>query len=180
MAESILLTTTRVSTFVGTHLLTAASGFFFERDGRLFLVTSRHVLFDQPTAHHPDRIEIPIHVDAHDLTRIAVVSVDLYRAGQGVWRQGRDQGGEVDVAAIEIDRARLPPSAQLRCFRPDHLLRALEELEVGTTLQIIGFPLGFYDTVHFLPVVRKAAIASSFGVRFQGEGCFLTDARTHR
>ena len=51
---------------------------------------------------------------------------------------------------------------------------------MGTTLQIVGFPLGFYDTVHHLPVVRQAAIASSFGVRFQGEGCFLTDARTHR
>ncbi len=133
MVESILLTTTRVSTFLGAHLLTAASGFFFERDARLFLVTSRHVLFDQPTAHLPDRIEIPIHLDAHDLTRIATVSLDLYRDGRGVWRQGRDQGGEVDVAVIEIDRTLLPASAQLRCFRPDHLQRSLEELEVGTT-----------------------------------------------
>jgi len=180
MVESILLTTTRVSTYLGAQLLTAASGFFFERDGHLFLVTSRHVLFDQPTAHLPDRIEIPIHLDAHDLTRIATVSLDLYLDGRSVWRQGRDQGGEVDVAVIEIDRALLPASAQLRCFRPDHLQRALEELEVGKTVQIVGFPLGFYDTVHHLPVVRQAAIASSFGVRFQGEGCFLTDARTHR
>jgi hypothetical protein len=29
-------------------------------------------------------------------------------------------------------------------------------------------------------VVRQAAIASSFGMRFQGQGYFLTDARTHR
>ena len=50
MVESILTTTTRVSTFLGTQLLTAASGFFFERDARLFLVTSRHVLIDQPLA----------------------------------------------------------------------------------------------------------------------------------
>jgi len=34
--------------------------------------------------------------------------------------------------------------------------------------------------VHHLPVVRQATIASSFGVRFQGQGYFLTDARTHR
>jgi len=180
MVESILLTTTRVSTFLGAQLLTAASGFFFERDARLFLVTSRHVLIDQPSGHLPDRIEIPIHLDAHDLTRIWTVSLDLYRDGRGLWRQGRDQGGEVDVAVLEVDRGLLPASAQLRCFSPDHLQRSLEELEVGTMLQIVGFPLGFYDTVHHLPVVRQAAIASSFGVRFQGEGCFLTDARTHR
>ena len=31
-----------------------------------------------------------------------------------------------------------------------------------------------------MPVARHAVIASSFGLRFQGEGYFLTDARTHR
>ena len=31
-----------------------------------------------------------------------------------------------------------------------------------------------------MPVVRHAVVASSFGLRFQGEGYFLTDARTHR
>jgi hypothetical protein len=34
--------------------------------------------------------------------------------------------------------------------------------------------------LHHLPVVRQAVIASSFGLRFQGQGYFLTDARTHR
>ena len=29
-------------------------------------------------------------------------------------------------------------------------------------------------------MVRHAVVASSFGLRFQGEGYFLTDARTHR
>src|SRR5690606_38096828 len=36
------------------------------------------------------------------------------------------------------------------------------------------------DTMHHLPVVRHAVIASAFGIRFQGQGFFLTDARTHR
>ena len=31
-----------------------------------------------------------------------------------------------------------------------------------------------------MPVVRHALVASSFGLRFQGQGYFLTDARTHR
>lgn len=46
MAESILLTAARVSTFDGDKLLTGASGFFFLRDERLFFVTSRHVVVD--------------------------------------------------------------------------------------------------------------------------------------
>jgi hypothetical protein len=68
----------------------------------------------------------------------------------------------------------------LRCFTPAHLQGSLQEVEVGTSLLIVGFPLGFHDQVHHLPVVRQAAIASSFGLRFQGLGYFLTDARTHR
>ena len=45
---------------------------------------------------------------------------------------------------------------------------------------IVGFPMGFYDTLHQLPVARHATNASSFAMRFQGNGYFLTDARTHR
>jgi len=43
-------------------------------------------------------------------------------------------------------------------------------VEVGTSLLVVGFPLGFHDEVHHLPVVRQAVIASSFGLRFQGMG----------
>ena len=59
-------------------------------------------------------------------------------------------------------------------------MRPREPVEVGTSLLVVGFPLGFHDTLHHLPVVRHAVIASSFGLRFQGKGYFLTDARTHR
>jgi S1-C subfamily serine protease len=64
MIESLLLTTARVSTFFGAQLLTGASGFFFERDERLYLVTNRHVVIDKPSGHLPDRIEIEVHTDA--------------------------------------------------------------------------------------------------------------------
>lgn len=180
MIESLLLTTARVSTFVGNCLLTGASGFFFERDGRLFLVTSRHVLQDEPSRHFPDRIEIELHNDPVNLTRSIGFSVPLYRGGRSLWRQGRDAGGEIDVAVIELERGALPRAVELRCFTPAHLQGSLSEVEVGTSLLIVGFPLGFHDELHHLPVVRQAVIASSFGLRFQGLGFFLTDARTHR
>lgn len=180
MIEPLLLTTARVSTFDGQHPLTGASGFFFERESRLFLVTSRHVMFDEPSNHFPNRVEIELHTDATDLTRSIGLSVLLYRDGRSVWRQGSDSGGEIDVAVIELERAALPPSVVIQCFTPAHLQGSLREVEVGTAVLIVGFPLGFHDAVHHLPVVRQAVIASSFGVRFQGLGYFLTDARTHR
>jgi S1-C subfamily serine protease len=180
MIEPLLLTTARVSTFNGKLPLTGASGFFFEREDRLFLVTSRHVVMDEPTKHFPDRIEIELHTDAKNLTQSTGLSMLLYRDGKSVWRQGKDSGGEIDVAVIELERAALPKSVVMRCFTPAHLEHSLQEAEVGNSLLIVGFPLGFHDALHHLPVVRQAVIASSFGVRFQGLGYFLTDARTHR
>jgi len=178
--EPLLLTTTRVSAFDGNCLLTCASGFFFEREDRLFLVTSRHVVLDTPSNHIPDRIEIELHTNAKNLTHSVGLSVFLYLDGQSVWRQGKDAGSEIDVAVIELERAALPPSVLMRRFTPAHLQESLQELEVGAPLLIVGFPLGFHDALHHLPVVRQAVIASSFGLRFQGLGYFLTDARTHR
>lgn len=180
MIEPLLLTTTRVSTFRGRQALTAATGFFFARAERLFVVTSRHVLHDAPTGHYPDRVELVLHVDANDLTRCVDFSVPLYQDERAVWRQGTDSGGEVDVAVLELQRSRLPDGLVLRAFEAQHLQDDLQEIEVGASLLVIGFPLGFFDTLHQLPVVRHAIIASSFGVRFQGEGYFITDARMHR
>jgi hypothetical protein len=137
-ADPLLLATARVSTFLGTLLQTNASGFFFERDDKLYLVTSRHVVIDAPAKHFPDRIE------------------------------------------IELDRTKLPPSGVLRAFTPAQLATQFEQISVGASLLVSGFPLGFHDALHHLPVVRQAVVASSYGIRFQGLGYFLTDARMHR
>ena len=180
MIESILLTAANVFTFEGQRRLTNASGFFFEREKRLFLVTSRHVLMDAPTKHYPDRIEIELHTNRKNLAESTGFSIPLYRDGKGVWRQGSDTAGQIDVAVIELERAAIPKSTVYRAFTPEHLLQEPDRVEVGTTLLVVGFPLGFHDTLHHMPVVRQAIIASSFGLRFQGRGYFLTDARTHR
>ena len=180
MIEQLLLTSPRVFTFAGQQLLTNASGFFFERDGRLFLVTSRHVIVDEPSQHFPDRMEIELHIDPKNIANSTGFSIPLYRDGKSIWRQGLDTAGDIDVAVIEIERNALPKGTLLHAFTPKHLLDADCQVEIGTTLLVVGFPLGFHDTLHHLPIVRHAIVASSFGLRFQGEGYFLTDARTHR
>jgi len=180
MIESLLLTATRVITFQQQRQLTNASGFFFERDGHLFLVTSRHVMLDVPSRHQPDRIEIELHIDPENMVQSSAFSIPLYRNGKRLWRQGTDSAGGIDVAVIEIERTVLPETVVYRAFTPEHLYSPSEQIEVGTRLVVVGFPLGFHDTLHHMPVARRAAVASSFGLRFQGKGYFLTDARTHR
>jgi len=178
--EPILLSAARIHTFASLTALTNASGFFFQREERLFLVTSRHVLHDQPSGHAPDRIEIELHIDADNVAASTGFSIPLYRDGQSLWRQGKDRAGEVDVAVIEIDRAAFPEKTSYRAFSPSNLIAPGEHVPLGSSLLVVGFPLDFHDTLHHMPVVRQAIVASSFGLRFGGEGYFLTDARTHR
>jgi len=180
MIETLLLAAARIVTYNGPQLLTNASGFFFERDKRLFVVTSRHVMFDGPTNHCPNRIEIELHLDADNMAKSTGYSIPLYQNGVRLWRQGIDAAGEIDVAVIEIDRTALPETALYCAFTPKHLYGPHAQIEVGSRLLIVGFPLGFHDTLHHMPVARRAIISSSFGLRFQGMGYFLTDARTHR
>jgi hypothetical protein len=47
VAESLLMSVTRLWTFLGDRALTAGSGFFYESKSRLYLVTSRHVFIDE-------------------------------------------------------------------------------------------------------------------------------------
>ncbi len=180
MIDPLLLTATRLLTFNGEQTLTNASGFFFARGGRLFLVTCLHVVCDPPSGHLPNRLEIELHNDAHNLASSIGFSIPLYRHGQAIWRQGQDSVGEVDIAVLELERAALPPTIQIRAFTPAHLYSPSDAVEIGSSVLIVGFPLGFHDTLHHLPVVRSASIASAFGYRFRGHGYFLTDARTHR
>ena len=180
MVESLLLAVTRVTTWFGTQRLTNATGFFFERDERLFLVTNRHVLLDEASGHRPDRLEIELHVAPDNVAMTTQFSIPLYRERTPVWREARDSAGTIDVAAVELERPALPATLLSHRFTPAHLVKQLDQIEVGTSVLIAGFPLGFHDTLHHLPVVRQAVIASAFGMRFQGNGYFLTDARMHR
>jgi hypothetical protein len=180
MIESLLLTTTRVTTLLSDKLLSNATGFFFERDDRLFLVTNRHVVLNEATNHRPDRLEIELHVDTENVALVTPFSIPLYQQNAPLWRQATDAAGIVDVVALELQRDAFPKKVCLQAFGLAHLLENLDEVEIGTPVIVVGFPLGFHDTMHHLPVARQAVIASAFGIRFQGNGYFLTAARMHR
>lgn len=177
--EGILLAIVPIATLRENRGLSNASGFFFAREGRLYLVTSRHVFFDSATSHYPDELFLDVHTDEGNLAETCDVSVPLYREGIACWQQGGDDAGDIDVAVIELDTDTLPRSAAYCAFTPAHLHHSAISLELGTHLLIVGFPLGLRDTLHHVPVARQAIIASSFGLRFSGLGYFLTDGLTH-
>ena len=177
--ERLLLGVTRVLTFSDSGQSTAATGFLFQRDDRLYLITSRHVFIDSPTGHRPDRIEIVLH-GGGDLKRFTTVPISLYRRGTAAWHQAEDGGGEIDVAAIELAPDVAASVSAGQRFGVSQLASRDDDLAIGDPVVIPGYPLGFYDTVHHLPVSRSGTVASAYGIRFQDKAYFLTDSRTHR
>ena len=145
--EPILLTTVSVQTFAGHQPLTNATGFCFERGERLFLITCRHVLQDSLNAHYPDRIEIELHIGEERLSRSARYSIPLCQAGLNLWRACADTAGDVDVAAIEITRNFLPNDVVYQAFSPEHLAKQEDAIEVGHSIVVVGYPLGFQDNL---------------------------------
>jgi len=138
------------------------------------------VVVDEAAGHFPDRLEIELHDDPNNMAQSTGFSIPLYHDGKPIWRQGFDAAGDVDVAVIEIERDALPAGTIFWFFTEENLVGLDERVEIGASLLIVGFPLGFHDTLHHMPVARQAALASAYGLRFQGNGYFLTDARTHR
>lgn len=72
------------------------------------------------------------------------------------------------MAVIELDRVAMPTSVLLRSFTPAHLQRSLQEVEVGTSLLVVGFPQGFHNWLHHLPVVRRPSLLLLSGYSFRG------------
>ncbi len=179
MIDPLLLSVTKVSTLKDQQRLTNASGFFYSCGEQLFLVTSLHVLRDDANGHYPDSILIELHTNSTNLAQSTDFLIPLYRDGKSTWRQAKDGAGSIDVAAVEIDRNALPEDVTYQSFELKNVI-GMGDIEIGAALLIVGFPLGFHDTLHHLPVARHGIMASCFELRFQGQGYFLTDARTHR
>jgi hypothetical protein len=116
MIESLLLAVTRVTTMLGERHLTNATGFFFARDDRLFLVTTRHVVLDEASDHHPDLLEIELHVAPDNVALTRQFLIPLYRDGKSIWREGRDSAGPIDVVALELERPALPETLLYHAF----------------------------------------------------------------
>src|SRR5262249_16233321 len=88
-------------------------------------------------------------------------------------------GKNVDVIAIPVDKERVLSKFVIRRLGPANQIPDKVRVSIGADVQVIGYPLGVYDDVHNLPIVRNASMASIYPVPFRGNPCVLVDARLH-
>ena len=138
------------------------------------------MVINEETGHTPDSIKLLLHTNSKDLTANETFVIPLYRDEIRQWREHPIHGAAVDVVAVSIGDPTLLSTHYLEAFRPSDVLTDQQTLPPGQPVLIVGFPLGFNDTYHNLPIVRQASVATDFAHPFKGEPYFLTDARMHR
>ena len=179
MIDKMYLRVAKVLTFAGGQPLTNATGFFYQHDDFLYLITSRHVVINEAACHRPDRLQVSLHSNPGDIQQRHELSVPLYARGVPQW-YAHPNCRSADVVAIAVNDPHVLRDLYVVAFCHDDIVRKCEAMPLGQGVLILGFPLGFHDALHNLPIVRSATIASSFAHPFKGEPYFLTDARLHR
>jgi hypothetical protein len=180
--EAASLMTTPVLLFNGARQMSQGTGFFFANttaDGApdtVFLVTNVHVVTGHPpgsTTRDGDRVRIFIHESSDDLTRMRRIELPLYDdRGAPKWIAS-DTSPTADVVLLPIPRETYRDISVI-VFTEGHT-RSDIRIRPTSGATLLGYPYGFYDSVHFLPVWKTGHVASEPNVDFDGLPLFLVD-----
>jgi S1-C subfamily serine protease len=176
--NDILLTVSLVIQLKSGASLGQATGFFYTRNDDLFLVTNQHVVRDDVKNIIPDTLRLHLHTDPNDISKNADFDAPLYNGAQRLWKIHATHP-EADIAVLKLDKAAVTGRFVVKAWSSQAFLPKQYPLDPGVDVFIMGYPLGFYDDKHNLPIFRNAMIASSYGTPFQNLPLFLTDANLH-
>lgn len=174
------LMTTPVWLLDGRRQVSQGTGFFYgnmKADGTaevVFLVTNYHVV----TGHAPrvaaprsgDRIQFALHKSENDLESIVQYELPLYDAhGDPIWLASADYPN-ADVVLVPLP-VRINP---LYVFT-EQFTKSDLKIRATSAATLLGYPCGFFDRRHLLPIWKTGHVASEPDVDFEGEPTFLVD-----
>jgi hypothetical protein len=181
--EPASLMTTPVLLMNGTRAVSQGTGFFFASttlDGKpdtVFLVTNYHVVTGRPPLtpgpRAGDHIRFILHENPAELTRVRQIELPLYdQRGDPLWVVS-EAVPKADVVLVPV-----PPEAysdiSLLVFTEAHT-RGDIRIRPSSGATLLGYPYGFYDESHFLPVWKTGHVASEPSVDFNDLPTFLVD-----
>lgn len=158
-----------------------ASGFFYkDRNGKIYLVTNKHVIYGERFAENLDplidQIKITLHLDPKDLSKNDDYVVSLFEDKKRIWLE-LESKPEIDVVLIPIaiDENRYFFVTLNRDFIE------IPNIKIGfEKIFIMGYPYGWYDKLNNLPITRVGHLSSPFKIPFQGNKVMLGDVETHK
>ena len=154
----------------------------------IWVITNRHVVMPNVNGSETNPVSITIHLRRWDtLGRLewAPVVISCGDIKEMVKLHPNDR---VDVAAINVTKPLVQELESNKdrftyaspfCLSRGLLARYNKEIriEASSDVLVVGYPRGFYDNVNLFPIVKSGIVASRWGAGFQGDPCFLIDAK---
>lgn len=174
------LSTTLIHRFFGNESKGNATGFFFQsKRGGDYLVTNKHVIygdnfFKEDAVPEIDKIATTLHINRNDLSQNETLKINLLEKGDKVWKEHPRKDIDIVCIPIELNRNKFVfASADESHLDTSNIKIGLEKIFV------MGYPYGWYDSLHNLPITRIGHLSSPFGVPFHGTPFMLGDVETH-
>lgn len=182
MIDSISLMTTPIHLLNNSKVVSQGTGFLFSYKSDqircVFLVTNYHVL----TGHAPseihnsvigDHITFQIHKSPTNPSDVATYTIPLYVDGKRTWFTNPTYH-QADLAVISLPASFFYGLQRIFCVTKGHIDAPLV-IRPSSTISVIGYPHGYYDTTNCLPVWKTGSIASEPLIDFEGKPLFLID-----
>ncbi len=178
--EPIYLSTTLIGRYLDKESKGTATGFFFRsKQGSVYLVTNKHVLYgdnfsDDNAIPEIDKIIIKLHTNKNNLTQNKTIAIKLFKGKNRLWKE--HSMSDIDIVCIPI---KLDKSKFVFATTDESLLDASSIKISFEKIFIMGYPYGWHDSLHNLPITRIGHLSSPFGVPFNGNPFMLGDVETH-
>lgn len=148
------------------------TGFFYRNGPSRFLVTARHVLYNERTGFRPRKVRFRVKTNAENLAESKDLELPLWQGDSPLFRWGEDP---IDLAAVPVPEPLLE-GAYVHDFVADFAPPEDVVIPLGADLLLVGFPKGLYDEANNLPLARRGSLASVYRAHFNRRPLFKIDA----
>lgn len=153
-----------------------ATGFFYENQNGVFLVTNKHVVEgEREEERSPNTIEIELRQSVN-ISRLSRATLDLDTDNGNRAYETFNENIDIAVIPLDIELDEFGNTA----YSPDDIYQE-EQIRVSSGDQaiIVGYPRGITDPQGHFPIIRNALISSHL-YGFGSQPYFLVDARMHQ
>src|SRR6266567_5502084 len=186
--NELFLSTSILHLFNESQPIGSATGFFYSNKKGRYLVTNKHVIYGedfQTEGAKPkiNKLKMTLHINTStkentstlDLTSNEKFTLELFENGKKKWLEHKRK--EIDIVCIPVN---LNGTKFFTTTIPEESIDT-QDINIGLEkIFILGYPYGWYDSKHNLPIARIGHLSSPFKVPFNGDlPIMIGDIETH-
>lgn len=154
-----------------TNVIGTATGFFFQNNGNIYLMTNRHVV-DFSLKDKNAKLYFFIHTDSIDHSKFKQVGIPLNKNGKVTWYGYNNP--KIDVVAIPINPNSIKGGIIMPLSKANFPPKGME-FSIGNNLLAVGYPRGFTDQINLTPIAKSCFISTPIEIPFENLPMILID-----